>query len=93
MKTDTEILNALFWEFHEINERILTLDICSSKTGMPRAIKFAEKARKDLIKAGCTEVYIDPFEAQGGWIGITYEFNTPSIGRIGGSCTPRRQTR
>ena len=93
MKTETEILNALFWELYEINERILTGDIYSSKTALPRAVKFAEKARKDLLKVGCSEIFLSPFEAAGGWVGLTYEYNTPEIGRIGGSCTPRRQTR
>ena len=90
MKTETEILNALLWELHEINERILTGDICSAKTALPRAVKFAERARKELVKAGCSEIYLSTFEAAGGWIGITYEYETPEVGRIGGSCTPRR---
>ena len=90
MKTEFEIMRGLFYDFYEINERILTGDICSNKTAMVRAKKLAEKAKKELIKADCTDVMIDPYMAAGGWVGITYSYYHITTGPVTCSLIPRR---
>jgi hypothetical protein len=92
MKTENEIIQGLMWELHEINERILTGDICSNKTAMPKAYKLAERAKKELLKIECSNVFLDPYEAHGGWVGIVYSYRNPYIGLISGSCVPRRMS-
>jgi hypothetical protein len=67
-------MRQLLIESGEINERIMCGDICSAKTGLPRARKLCEKYKKILVAEKCDDVKIEPFVAYGGWIGITYGY-------------------
>ena len=89
--THLDGLRGLFVELHEVNDRILTGDIVSAKA----ALKTREMKRilthyaEALSEDGATAVFLDPFVAAGGWVGITYSYDLGGV-VVSGSATPRR---
>mgnify|MGYP000461594075 CR=1 FL=1 len=69
------VMRQLFIESGEINERIHSGDICSSKTGLPVARKLCDRYEKILRAEKCENVSIEPYIAYGGWIGLTYNYD------------------
>jgi len=85
MTTHLAIMRQLLIESGEINERIHAGDICSNKTGLPKARKLCDRYAKILRAEKCEDVGIDPYAAYGGWIGITYGYTyegEPFIGSV-----------
>jgi len=74
MDFHTQVVRQMFIRSGEINERIVAGDICSAKTGLPKARKLCEEYASTLGSCGCQEIFLDPFVAYGGWIGITYSY-------------------
>lgn len=88
MSVHLSIMRQLLIESGEINERIHCGDICSAKTGLPRANKLCDRYAKILVAEKCERVKIEPYIAYGGWIGLTYSYdfdNEPFTG----SCVVR----
>jgi len=77
-------------EVFEVNERILSGDICSNKTALPRVRKLCEHYAKMYFKVGCANIQLEPYIAAGGWVGITYSYDPPEGEPIVASCVPRR---
>jgi len=85
MTPHLQIMRQLLIESGEINERIHAGDICSAKTGLPKARKLCDRYEKILRAEKCEEVRIEPYIAYGGWIGITYSYFTgdePFVGSV-----------
>ena len=84
-------MNALLSEIYEINERISCLDIVSAKAAIasPRMQKLLMRYRDILRDDGASEVFLDPFVAAGGWVGITFSYRVNEA-IINGSQVPRR---
>lgn len=74
MSVHLSIMRQLLIESGEINARILSGDICSAKTGLPRARKLCDQYAKILRAEDCVSVKIEPFIAAGGLIGVSYDF-------------------
>jgi len=68
------IMRQLFIESGEINDRIVAGDICSARTGLPRARKLCDHYARIMQANNALDVKIEPYVAAGGWIGITYSF-------------------
>ena len=85
-----DAMSRLLYELYFINERIMTGDICSSKTALPKCQKLCLNAKKDFIAEGCKSIQIEPYCAAGGWIGITYSYSYEDGVEIQGSQVPRR---
>ena len=84
-------LVALLSEIYEINERILTLDICSAKTAIAstRMKKLLNHYHEALHEDGAVKVSLQAYVAAGGWVGITYSYEVDGF-EIAGSQVPRR---
>ena len=84
-------LVALLSEIYEINERILTLDICSAKTAIAstRMKKLLNHYHEALHEDGASKVSLQAYVAAGGWVGITYSYEIDGF-EIAGSQVPRR---
>jgi hypothetical protein len=85
-------MTALLSELYEINERILTGDILSAKAAvksgkMERLLRHYHEA---LSEDGASAIYLEPYVAAGGWVGITYSYTLPDGFTVEGSVTPRR---
>ena len=65
---------ALLSEVYEINERIMTGDICSSKTAIAstRMKKLLHHYHEALHEDGAVKVSLQAYAAAGGWVGLTY---------------------
>ena len=85
-------LVALLSEIYEINERILTLDICSAKTAIAstRMKKLLHHYHEALHEDGATKVSLQAYIAAGGWVGIQYSYELADGFEISGSQVPRR---
>ena len=81
---------ALFSELFEINERILTGDICSPKTAIAscKMKKLLHHYHEALHEDGATNVSLQVYAAAGGWVGIQYSYDIDGM-TIAGSTTPR----
>ena len=82
-------LASLFSDVFFVNERIMAGDICSAKTALPRVRKLIEDHSRLIVQAGGKSVRIEPYQAAGGWVGLTYSFvinGKPCVG----STVPRR---
>ena len=82
---------ALLSELYEINERIMTGDICSSKTAIhsDRMKKLLNHYHEALSEDGATKINLQAYAAAGGWVGITYSYEVDGF-EIAGSQVPRR---
>ena len=74
MTPHLSIIRQLLIESGEINERIHAGDICSNKTGLPVARKLCDRYAKILRAEKVEDLFLDPYAAYGGWIGITYGY-------------------
>ncbi len=82
---------ALLSELYEINERIMTGDICSAKTAIAsdRMKKLLNHYHEALHEDGATKVSLQAYAAAGGWVGITYSYEFDGF-EVAGSQVPRR---
>jgi len=82
---------ALLAEVYEINERIMTGDICSAKTALAsgRMKKLLHHYHEALHEDGATKVSLKAYAAAGGWVGITYSYELDGF-EVAGSQVPRR---
>ena len=85
-------MTALLSELYEINERILTLDIASAQAAIksPRMPKLIRHYHEALSEDGASDIYLEPYVAAGGWVGLTYSYTLPDGFTVEGSVTPRR---
>jgi hypothetical protein len=82
---------ALLSELYEINERIMTGDICSAKSAIAsdRMKKLLHHYHEALHEDGAVKVSLQAYAAAGGWVGITYSYEVDGF-EIAGSQVPRR---
>lgn len=82
---------ALLSEIYEINERILTGDICSNKAAIAskRMDKLLNHYHEALHEDGASKISLQAYAAAGGWVGITYSYEVDGF-EIAGSQVPRR---
>ena len=82
---------ALLSEVYEINERIMTGDICSAKTAIAsgKMKKLLHHYHEALHEDGATKVSLQAYAAAGGWVGITYSYEFDGF-EVAGSQVPRR---
>jgi hypothetical protein len=82
---------ALLSEVYEINERIMTGDICSAKTAIQsgRMKKLLHHYHEALHEDGAVKVSLQAYAAAGGWVGITYSYEVDGF-EVAGSQVPRR---
>ena len=87
----TDGMLALFSELYEINERILTGDICSPKTAIAsdRMKKLLNHYAEAISEDGASNIHLQAYVAAGGWVGLTYSYVLDGM-TIEGSQTPRR---
>ena len=86
-----EGMRNLLSEIYEINERILTLDICSAKTAIASTNlkKILAHYHEALHEDGATKVSLQAYIAAGGWVGIQYSYEMDGF-EVAGSQVPRR---
>jgi hypothetical protein len=84
-------MTALLSEVYEINERIMTGDICSAKTAIAsgRMKKLLHHYHEALHEDGAVKVSLQAYVAAGGWVGITYSYEVDGC-EVAGSQVPRR---
>jgi len=82
---------ALLSEVYEINERIMTGDICSAKTAIQsdRMKKLLHHYHEALHEDGAVKISLQAYAAAGGWVGITYSYELDGF-EVAGSQVPRR---
>lgn len=82
---------ALLSEIYEINERVMTGDICSAKSAIAsgRMKKLLHHYHEALHEDGATKVSLQAYVAAGGWVGITYSYSMHGF-EVAGSQVPRR---
>ena len=86
----TDAMSRLLYELYYINERIMTGDINSAKTALPKCIKICAQFKKEFIAEGCVSIDLEPYCAHGGWVGLTYSYCFEDGVTIQGSQVPRR---
>jgi hypothetical protein len=84
------VVRHIMTELFHVNELIMAGDICSNKTALPRCVKLCAREAAELTKLGCSEVYLEPYQAAGGWVGLTFSFKPPGEPTVAGSQVPRR---
>ena len=84
-------MTALLSEVYEINERIMTGDICSAKSAIAssRMKKLLHHYHEALHEDGAVKVSLQAYAAAGGWVGITYSYELDGF-EVAGSQVPRR---
>jgi hypothetical protein len=84
-------MTALLSEVYEINERIMTGDICSAKTAIAstKMKKLLHHYHEALHEDGAVKVSLQAYAAAGGWVGITYSYEVDGC-EVAGSQVPRR---
>jgi hypothetical protein len=82
---------ALLSEVYEINERIMTGDICSNKTAIAstRMKKLLHHYHEALSEDGASKISLQAYAAAGGWVGIQYSYELDGF-EVAGSQVPRR---
>jgi hypothetical protein len=82
---------ALLSEVYEINERIMTGDICSAKSAIAsgRMKKLLHHYHEALHEDGAVKVSLQAYAAAGGWVGVTYSYTFDGF-EVAGSQVPRR---
>ena len=86
-----EGMRNLLLEIYEINERILTLDICSAKSAIASTNlkKILAHYHEALHEDGAVKVSLQAYIAAGGWVGIQYAYELDGF-EVAGSQVPRR---
>ena len=82
---------ALLSEIYEINERVMTGDICSANAAIAsgRMKKLLNHYHEALHEDGAEKVSLQAYVAAGGWVGITYSYEVDGF-EVAGSQVPRR---
>ena len=86
-----EGMRNLLAEIFEVNERILTGDICSAKAAIASTNlkKIMNHYHEALHEDGATNVSLQAYVAAGGWVGIQYSYELDGF-EVAGSQVPRR---
>ena len=84
-------MTALLSEVYEINERVMSGDICSAKSAIAstKMKKLLHHYHEALHEDGATKVSLQAYVAAGGWVGITYSYDIDGC-EVAGSQVPRR---
>ena len=86
-----EGMRNLLAEIYEVNERIMTGDICSAKSAIASTNlkKILAHYHEALHEDGAVKVSLQAYVAAGGWVGIQYSMEIDGF-EIAGSQVPRR---
>ena len=86
-----EGMRNLLLEVYEVNERIMTGDICSAKAAIASTNlkKMLSHYHEALHEDGAVKVSLQAYVAAGGWVGITYSYEVDGF-EVAGSQVPRR---
>lgn len=84
-------MRNLLIEVYEVNERIMTNDICSAKAAIASTNlkKILNHYHEALHEDGATKVSLQAYIAAGGWVGIQYSYEMDGF-EVSGSQVPRR---
>ena len=84
-------MTALLSEIYEINERVMSGDICSAKAAIAstKMKKLLHHYHEALHEDGAVKVSLQAYVAAGGWVGITYSYEVDGC-EVAGSQVPRR---
>jgi hypothetical protein len=87
-----EGMRNLIIEIFEVNERILTGDICSAKSAIAstNVKKILNHYHEALHEDGAVKVSLQAYVAAGGWVGIQYSYELADGFEVAGSQVPRR---
>ena len=86
-----EGMRNLLIEIYEVNERIMTGDICSAKSAIAstNVKKILAHYHEALHEDGAVKVSLQAYVAAGGWVGIQYSYELDGF-EVAGSQVPRR---
>jgi hypothetical protein len=86
-----EGMRNLILEIYEVNERIMTGDICSAKAAIAstNVKKILSHYHEALHEDGAVKVSLQAYVAAGGWVGIQYSYELDGF-EVAGSQVPRR---
>lgn len=86
-----EGMRNLLLEIYEVNERIMTGDICSAKSAIAstNVKKILTHYHEALHEDGAVKVSLQAYVAAGGWVGIQYSYELDGF-EVAGSQVPRR---
>ena len=86
-----EGMRNLLAEVYEVNERIMTGDICSAKSAIAstNVKKILSHYHEALHEDGAVKVSLQAYAAAGGWVGIQYSYELDGF-EVAGSQVPRR---
>jgi hypothetical protein len=86
-----EGMRNLILEIFEVNERIMTGDICSAKAAIAstNVKKILNHYHEALHEDGAVKVSLQAYVAAGGWVGIQYSYELDGY-EVSGSQVPRR---
>jgi hypothetical protein len=86
-----EGMRNLLAEIYEVNERIMTGDICSAKAAIAstNVKKILTHYHEALHEDGAVKVSLQVYVAAGGWVGIQYSYELDGFD-VAGSQVPRR---
>ena len=86
-----EGMRNLLLEVYEVNERIMTGDICSAKSAIASTNlkKILAHYHEALHEDGAVKVSLQAYIAAGGWVGIQYSYEMDGF-EVAGSQVPRR---
>ena len=86
-----EGMRNLLIEIYEVNERILTGDICSAKAAIAstNVKKILNHYHEAPHEDGAVKVSLQAYVAAGGWVGIQYSYELDGF-EVAGSQVPRR---
>ena len=86
-----EGMRNLLLEIYEVNERIMTGDICSAKSAIAstNVKKILSHYHEALHEDGAVKVSLQAYVAAGGWVGIQYSYELDGF-EVAGSQVPRR---
>jgi hypothetical protein len=86
-----EGMRNLLAEIYEVNERIMTGDICSAKSAIAstNVKKILTHYHEALHEDGAVKVSLQAYVAAGGWVGIQYSYELDGF-EVAGSQVPRR---
>jgi hypothetical protein len=86
-----EGMRNLIHEIYEVNERIMTGDICSAQAAIAstNVKKILSHYHEALHEDGAVKVSLQAYVAAGGWVGIQYSYELDGF-EVAGSQVPRR---
>ena len=82
----------LLWEFYFANDRLAQGDYISPRFALPLMREHTDRFARRLRDAGCVDVFVTPFVAAGGWVGLTMSYRHKGEETIYSS-VPRRIAR